>query len=105
MRRAGWPTRPSKSHQSRQRSHRDRVRSRFASRKCAPPSRMAPTSSTWLYTADCSCPAVSDGADEIDMVINRGLFLSGELNAVQDEISAVVEACGDAQLKVILEVT
>src|SRR6476660_9377015 len=49
--------------------------------------------------------AVSDGADEIDMVINRGLFLSGELNAVQDEISSVVEACGDAQLKVILEVS
>ena len=49
--------------------------------------------------------AVSDGADEIDMVINRGLFLSGEFNAVQDEISAVVEACGDAQLKVILEVS
>jgi deoxyribose-phosphate aldolase len=49
--------------------------------------------------------AVGDGADEIDMVINRGLFLSGELKAVQDEISAVVEACGDAQLKVILEVS
>jgi deoxyribose-phosphate aldolase len=49
--------------------------------------------------------AVSDGADEIDMVINRGLFLAGEFNAVQDEISAVVEACGDAQLKVILEVS
>jgi len=49
--------------------------------------------------------AVSDGADEIDMVINRGLFLAGEFNAVQDEISAVVEASGDAQLKVILEVS
>lgn len=49
--------------------------------------------------------AVSDGADEIDMVINRGLFLAGEFNEVQDEISAVVEACGDAQLKVILEVS
>src|SRR5256885_15802348 len=49
--------------------------------------------------------AVSDGADEIDMVINRGLFLAGEFNAVQDEISAVVEACGDAQLKGILEVS
>jgi deoxyribose-phosphate aldolase len=49
--------------------------------------------------------AVSDGADEIDMVINRGLFLAGEFNAVQDEISAVVDACGDAQLKVILEVS
>jgi deoxyribose-phosphate aldolase len=49
--------------------------------------------------------AVSDGADEIDMVINRGLFLAGEFSAVQDEIGAVVEACGDAQLKVILEVS
>ena len=49
--------------------------------------------------------AVSDGADEVDMVINRGLFLAGELDAVQDEIAAVVEACGDATLKVILEVS
>src|SRR5438132_9907264 len=49
--------------------------------------------------------AVADGADEIDMVINRGLFLAGEFTAVQDEISAVVEACGDATLKVILEVS
>ncbi|MEO6866278.1 MAG: deoxyribose-phosphate aldolase [Gemmatimonadaceae bacterium] len=48
--------------------------------------------------------AVNAGADEIDMVINRGLFLSGEYDAMQDEIAAVVEACGDAALKVILEV-
>jgi deoxyribose-phosphate aldolase len=47
--------------------------------------------------------AVDDGADEIDMVINRGAFLEGELNLVSDEISAVVEACGEATLKVILE--
>jgi deoxyribose-phosphate aldolase len=47
--------------------------------------------------------AVADGADEIDMVINRGAFLAGELGLVQDEISAVLEACGDATLKVILE--
>jgi deoxyribose-phosphate aldolase len=47
--------------------------------------------------------AVSDGADEIDMVINRGAFLAGELARVQDEISAVLEACGEATLKVILE--
>lgn len=47
--------------------------------------------------------AVADGADEIDMVINRGAFLAGELQLVQDEISAVVEACGEATLKVILE--
>lgn len=49
--------------------------------------------------------AVADGADEIDMVINRGAFLAGELARVQDEISAVVEACGSSVLKVILEVS
>lgn len=47
--------------------------------------------------------AVKDGADEIDMVITRGAFLSGELQQVQDEISAVRDACGEAVLKVILE--
>jgi deoxyribose-phosphate aldolase len=47
--------------------------------------------------------AVADGADEIDMVINRGAFLEGELSLVQDEIAQVVEACGEATLKVILE--
>jgi deoxyribose-phosphate aldolase len=49
--------------------------------------------------------AVADGADEIDMVINRGAFLAGEFGRVQDEIAAVVEACGDVALKVILEVS
>ena len=47
--------------------------------------------------------AVGDGADEIDMVINRGAFLAGELSLVQDEIAHVVQACGKATLKVILE--
>ncbi len=47
--------------------------------------------------------AVADGADEIDMVINRGAFLAGKLTLVQDEISAVLEACGSSTLKVILE--
>jgi deoxyribose-phosphate aldolase len=47
--------------------------------------------------------AVEDGADEIDMVINRGAFLAGEVDLVRDEISAVVEACGASTLKVILE--
>ena len=47
--------------------------------------------------------AVADGADEIDMVINRGAFLAGDLQLVQDEIAAVLEACGDSTLKVILE--
>jgi deoxyribose-phosphate aldolase len=47
--------------------------------------------------------AVSDGADEIDMVINRGAFLAGKYQLVADEIAAVADACGPAHLKVILE--
>ncbi len=47
--------------------------------------------------------AVADGADEIDMVINRGAFLAGDHARVFDEIAAVKEACGPAHLKVILE--
>lgn len=46
---------------------------------------------------------VAAGADEIDMVINRGAFLSGDYARVYDEIKAVKEACGTAHLKVILE--
>ncbi|MDQ6771524.1 MAG: deoxyribose-phosphate aldolase [Candidatus Dormibacteraeota bacterium] len=47
--------------------------------------------------------AVAAGADEIDMVIDRGAFLSGDHRRVYDEIIAVKEACGAAHLKVILE--
>src|SRR5712672_1067128 len=47
--------------------------------------------------------AVRDGADEIDMVINRARFLAGEYERVFDEIAATREACGAAYLKVILE--
>jgi deoxyribose-phosphate aldolase len=47
--------------------------------------------------------AVAAGADEIDMVINRGAFLSGRYRQVYDEIVAVREAAGAAHLKVILE--
>jgi len=47
--------------------------------------------------------AVSEGADEIDMVISRGKFHMGEYNFVFDEIAAIKEACGNARLKVILE--
>src|SRR5213076_399204 len=43
------------------------------------------------------------GADEIDMVIDRGAVLSGRYAKVYDEIVQVKEACGDAHLKVILE--
>jgi deoxyribose-phosphate aldolase len=47
--------------------------------------------------------AVSAGADEVDMVIDRGAFLSGRYAQVYEEIRAVREACGAAHLKVILE--
>ncbi|HXM53863.1 MAG TPA: deoxyribose-phosphate aldolase [Candidatus Dormibacteraeota bacterium] len=47
--------------------------------------------------------AVAAGADEIDMVIDRGAFLAGDHEKVYDEIRAVKEACGAAHLKVILE--
>ena len=43
------------------------------------------------------------GADEVDMVIDRGAFLSGRYAKVFDEIVQVKEACGAAHLKVILE--
>jgi deoxyribose-phosphate aldolase len=47
--------------------------------------------------------AASAGAEEIDMVIDRGAFLAGEYGTVFDEIVDVKEAAGDAHLKVILE--
>lgn len=47
--------------------------------------------------------AVADGADEIDMVFNRGAFLAGRHKEAIDEVSSVLEACGHAHLKVILE--
>nr|WP_308192577.1 deoxyribose-phosphate aldolase [Nocardioides sp. CFH 31398] len=47
--------------------------------------------------------AVEAGADEIDMVIDRGAFLSGRYLQVFEEIVAVKQACGPAHLKVILE--
>jgi deoxyribose-phosphate aldolase len=49
--------------------------------------------------------AVALGADEIDMVIDRGAFLSGRYAKVFDEIVKVKEVCGGAHLKVILEVS
>jgi deoxyribose-phosphate aldolase len=47
--------------------------------------------------------AVKAGADEIDMVINRGAFLSGCMEEVADEIAQVRIACDKAHLKIILE--
>jgi deoxyribose-phosphate aldolase len=47
--------------------------------------------------------AVDAGADEIDMVIDRGAFLAGRYGAVFEQITAIKQACGAARLKVILE--
>ena len=46
---------------------------------------------------------VDDGAEEVDMVISRGKFLSGDLEFVGDEVAQIKDACGAAKLKVILE--
>jgi len=48
--------------------------------------------------------AIANGASEIDMVIDRGAFLAGNLGLVFDEIKLIKEVCGnDVHLKVILE--
>jgi deoxyribose-phosphate aldolase len=47
--------------------------------------------------------AVSAGADEIDMVVNRGAFLAGRYDEFQEEIVQVKRACGTSHLKIILE--
>jgi len=47
--------------------------------------------------------ALSEGADEIDVVISRSKFLEGEHNYVFDEIAEIKSACGNALMKVILE--
>jgi deoxyribose-phosphate aldolase len=46
---------------------------------------------------------VADGADEVDIVLNRNAFLSGRYREVFDDVAASKEACGPAHLKVILE--
>ncbi len=48
--------------------------------------------------------AVAMGADEIDIVLNRSAFLSGRYRQAFEEVAASKEACGDAHLKVILEI-
>lgn len=47
--------------------------------------------------------ALDNGADEIDMVISRGRFLSGDYQFVYDEIAAIKALCGSVRLKVIFE--
>jgi deoxyribose-phosphate aldolase len=72
---------------------------RVASVATAFPSGQSPTE---LKVAEARA-VVELGADEVDMVIDRGAFLSGRYAKVYDEIVRVKEACGGAHLKVILE--
>src|SRR5438874_8293337 len=73
---------------------------KVASVATAFPSGQAPTQVKVAEVRD----VVEMGADEVDMVIDRGAFLSGRYAKVYDEIVQVKEAAGDAHLKVILEV-
>jgi deoxyribose-phosphate aldolase len=72
---------------------------RVASVATAFPSGQVPLS----VKLDDVAAAVAAGADEVDMVIDRGAFLSGRYDEVFRQIVAVKEACGAAHLKVILE--
>lgn len=60
----------------------------------------ATTSATKAFEAK---EAIENGASEVDMVINIGLLKSGQYQAVEDDIRAVVEASGDKVVKVIIE--
>ena len=73
---------------------------RVASVATAFPSGQSPTE---IKVAETRA-VVELGADEVDMVIDRGAFLSGRYAKVYDEIVQVKQACGDVHLKVILEV-
>ena len=72
---------------------------RVASVATAFPSGQSPTSVKVAEVRE----VVELGADEVDMVIDRGAFLSGRYAKVYEEIVQVKEACGDAHLKVIVE--
>ena len=81
---------------------RDRLRGtgvKVASVATAFPSGQSPTALKVAEVRD----VVEMGADEVDMVIDRGAFLSGRYAKVYDEICQVKDACGAAHLKVILE--
>ncbi len=62
---------------------------------------------SWLSSLDVKLrdteAALEAGADEIDMVIDRGAFLAGDEATVFAEIAAVKRVCGDVHLKAILE--
>lgn len=63
-----------------------------------------PSSQTFLEVKVAeTAMALHTGADEIDIVISVGKFLSGDYEGMCDEIEELKEVCGDKHLKVILE--
>ena len=48
--------------------------------------------------------AIDEGADEIDIVINRKAFFEGDYKKVYEEIKALKDVCGEIHLKTILEI-
>ena len=63
-----------------------------------------PSSQTFIEVkVDETAMAIHSGADEIDIVISVGKFLSGDYEGMCDEIEELKEVCGDKHLKVILE--
>ena len=63
-----------------------------------------PSSQTFLEVKIAETAlAVADGADEIDIVLNLGLFLNDDIEELCEEIDEIKEACHEAKLKVILE--
>ena len=63
-----------------------------------------PSSQTFLEVKIAETAlAVLDGANEIDVVLNLGLFLNGEIEELCEELDEIKEACHGAKLKVILE--
>lgn len=63
-----------------------------------------PSSQTFLEVKIAETAlAVMDGANEIDVVLNLGLFLNGEIEELCEELDEIKEACHEAKLKVILE--
>ena len=63
-----------------------------------------PSSQTFLEVKIAETAlAISDGADEIDIVLNLGLFLNNDIKELCEEVDEIKEACHGATLKVILE--
>ena len=64
-----------------------------------------PSSQTFLEVKVAETAlAVLDGADEIDVVLNLGLFMNDEFEELCEELDEIKEACHEAKLKVILEI-